>query len=173
MENDVILESMNLDDVDCKLSTQNEMILIDHVVVKVINESLYDLPAYGTPGSAGMDLRANITEPYQLDPGQIKLFPTGIKISLPKGYEMQIRPRSGLALKRGITVLNSPGTIDSDYINEVGVILINLGSGPVVINPGDRIAQAVVARYSVVEWELVTELEETERKGGFGHTGIN
>ena len=146
---------------------------IGDVSVKVVNKSLNDLPAYSTKDSAGMDLRASLGEPIELKPLQRVLVPTGIYIELPQGYECQIRPRSGLALKHGITVLNSPGTIDADYRGEIGVILVNLSDKPFVINNGERICQMVVARYERVEWEPVDSLEESERgDGGFGHTGV-
>ena len=119
-----------------------------------------------------MDLRANIDEPVTLRPMERRLIPTGLFIQLPKGYEAQVRPRSGLTLKEGITVLNSPGTVDSDYTGEVGVILINLSKGDVVVNPGDRIAQLVVAKHEHVLWKEVEKLDDTQRKGGFGHTGV-
>lgn len=131
------------------------------------------LPKYAKPGDAGMDLMADVTEPVVIKPLERKLIPTGLKMRLPAGYEAQIRPRSGLALKKGITVLNSPGTIDSQYIGEVGVILINLGSEDFVVNPGDRIAQMVIAKHENAVWNLVGELESTERgEGGFGHTNV-
>lgn len=131
------------------------------------------MPQYSTKSSAGMDLRANLSESVLLKPLERKLIPTGIFIELPDGYECQIRPRSGLALKSGITVLNTPGTIDADYRGEIGIILVNLSSEPFVVNNGDRICQMVVARHSTVEWESVEVLEESERSsGGFGHTGI-
>lgn len=143
------------------------------VSVKVVNKSLNDLPAYSTKDSAGMDLRASLNEPIELKPLQRVLVPTGIYIELPEGYECQIRPRSGLALKHGITVLNSPGTIDADYRGEIGVILINLSDKPFVINNGERICQMVVARYERVEWKQVDSLDDSERgDGGFGHTGV-
>ena len=142
--------------------------------VKVINKSNHQLPRYETSGSAGMDLKANILEPIVLNPLERELVPTGIFIQLPEGAEAQIRPRSGLAAKSGITVLNSPGTIDSDYIGEIKVVLINLSNNTFVVNPGDRIAQMVVAKYERVEWKEVKELEQTERgDGGFQSTGIN
>lgn len=144
----------------------------ENTLVKIVNKSKYGFPEYKTPLSAGMDLRANIDEPRVLLPMERSLIPTGLFIQLPKGYEAQVRPRSGLALKEGITVLNSPGTIDADYTLEVGVILINLSKGNFVINPGDRIAQLVVAKHERVVWSEVEKLEETERKGGFGHTGV-
>lgn len=146
---------------------------MDKVLVKIINKSGNALPEYGTAMSAGMDLRANLTEPVTLQPLERKLIPTGIFIELPHGYECQIRPRSGLALKKGITVLNTPGTIDADYRGEIGVILINLSQEPFVVENGERICQMVVARHSTVEWEPVEVLAESERgAGGFGHTGV-
>lgn len=146
---------------------------MDIVKVKIINKSENPLPQYSTKSSAGMDLRANLSESVLLKPLESKLIPTGIFIELPDGYECQIRPRSGLALKSGITVLNTPGTIDADYRGEIGIILVNLSSEPFVVNNGDRICQMVVARHSTVEWESVEVLEESERSsGGFGHTGI-
>lgn len=141
--------------------------------VKVINKSKHALPAYATEGSAGMDLRANIGEPIVLRPMERRLIPTGIYIALPMGYEAQVRPRSGLALKHGISVCNTPGTVDCDYRNEIGVILINLGQEDFVVNDGERIAQMVIAKYERAEWEPVEELDETERGlGGYGHTGV-
>jgi dUTP pyrophosphatase len=140
--------------------------------VKIINKSHHQLPAYETSQSAGMDLRANLQEPMTLAPMQRCLVPTGLFMALPAGYEAQVRPRSGLAIKKGITVLNSPGTIDADYRGEVCVILINLSSEPFVINDGDRIAQMVIARCDQISWQQVEVLDETERgEGGFGHTG--
>lgn len=141
--------------------------------VKIVsNESL--IPAYATENSAGMDLKANITETVCIQPNERKLIPTGIRIALPFGYEAQIRPRSGLALKHGITVLNAPGTIDADYRGDIGVILVNLSQQPFFIEPNDRIAQMVIAKYERVEFESVDSLDETERgEGGFGHTGVN
>ena len=140
--------------------------------VQIVNNSKHELPKYATKLSAGMDLRANIEEPIVLQPGERRLIPTGIHIGLPQGYEAQVRPRSGLALKHGITCLNSPGTIDADYTGDVGVILINHGQGPFTINDGDRIAQMVIAKYKQVTWVEVEELQATERgDGGFGHTG--
>jgi len=142
-------------------------------MVKIVNKGNQPLPEYATPQSAGMDLRANIDEPITLAPLERKLIPTGLHIALPKGYEAQVRPRSGLALKKGITVLNSPGTVDADYRGDVGVILINLSNEPFVIEPGERIAQMVVGKFEQVEWELVDNLDETERgDGGFGHSGV-
>lgn len=140
--------------------------------VKIINRSHHALPAYATVLSAGMDLRANLASPITLRPLERCLVPTGLFIALPQGYEAQVRPRSGLALKKGITVLNTPGTIDADYRGEIGVILVNLSAEEFVINDGERIAQMVVARHETVEWEAVETLDETERgAGGFGHTG--
>lgn len=140
--------------------------------VKVINRSRFDLPRYATPQSAGMDVRANIDEAVVLRPLERAMIPTGLSIELPEGYEMQIRPRSGLAAKHGITVLNSPGTIDADYRGEIRVILVNLSNEEFRIEAGERIAQMVVARHEQVEWELTEELGESERgAGGFGSTG--
>lgn len=140
--------------------------------VKIINKSHYPLPAYQTNQSAGMDIRANLTEPIELKPLERKLIPTGLYIALPDGYEAQIRPRSGLAIKHGITLLNTPGTIDADYRGEIGVIMVNLSNDPFVINDGERICQMVVAQYQQIEWQTVESLDETERgAGGFGHTG--
>lgn len=140
--------------------------------VKVINKGSQPLPEYATPQSAGMDLRANISESVTLNPLERRLIPTGLHIALPIGYEAQIRPRSGLALKHGITVLNSPGTIDADYRGELMTLLINLSQEPFVINPGERIAQMVVERHEQVDFVLVDELDDTERgAGGYGHTG--
>ncbi len=141
--------------------------------IKIINKSHHKLPAYETLLSAGMDLRANIDEPITLAPMQRCLVPTGLFMALPAGYEAQVRPRSGLAIKKGITVLNSPGTIDADYRGEVCVILVNLSSESFVINDGERIAQMVIARHEQVEWKQVEVLDETERgAGGFGHSGV-
>ena len=140
--------------------------------IKIINKSDYALPSYETKGSAGLDLRANIDKPVILQPLDRALIPTGLFMELPVGYEAQIRPRSGLALKKGITVLNSPGTVDSDYRGEVGVILINLSSVDFTINPGDRIAQMVIAKHEQAEWVEVDGLSSTERgEGGYGHSG--
>ncbi len=140
--------------------------------VKIVNTSRNELPAYSTAHSAGMDLRANLNEPVTLKPLERALIPTGLFVELPEGYEAQIRPRSGLALKKGITVLNTPGTIDADYRGEIGVILINLSQENFVIENGERICQMVIAAHEKVEWDLVEVLEETERgAGGFGHTG--
>lgn len=140
--------------------------------IKVINKSKHALPAYATEAAAGMDLRANLAEPVVLKPLERRLIPTGLFIELPVGYEAQIRPRSGLALKKGITVLNSPGTIDADYRGEIGVILINLSSEEFVVADGERICQMVVARHEQAQWVETDELGGTERgTGGFGHTG--
>ena len=140
--------------------------------VQIINRSAWPRPRYATPQSAGLDLKANITEPIVLEPLARAMVPTGLFIALPAGYEAQVRPRSGLAAKHGITVLNSPGTIDADYRGEVCVILVNLSATPFEIVPGERIAQMVVARHEQVEWEPVEALAETERgAGGFGSTG--
>ncbi|MBQ9498963.1 MAG: dUTP diphosphatase [Bacteroidaceae bacterium] len=140
--------------------------------VEIINKSKHALPTYATPQSAGMDLRANLSEPVTLQPLERKLIPTGLYMALPAGYEAQVRPRSGLALKKGITVLNSPGTIDADYRGEVCVILVNLSSEPFVVEDGERIAQMIIARHEQAEWQEVKVLSDTERgAGGFGHTG--
>ncbi|MDE6137148.1 MAG: dUTP diphosphatase [Muribaculaceae bacterium] len=142
--------------------------------VKIINRSGHELPAYETNESAGMDVRAAIEEPVTLQSLDRALIPTGLRVQLPAGYEMQIRPRSGLALRHGLTLANSPGTVDADYRGEIGVIVINLGREPFTINPGERICQMVVAPYTRVEWEPVGEIDETRRgDGGFGHTGLN
>lgn len=142
------------------------------IEVKVRNASKEALPAYQTPLSAGMDLRADVTDPVVLQPGQRTLVPTGLYMELPAGYEAQIRPRSGLALKHGITVLNSPGTIDADYRGEIQVLLVNLSDQAFEVKRGERIAQMVVARHERVQWVEAEALSETERgAGGFGHTG--
>ena len=141
--------------------------------IKIVNTSHHPLPEYATPMSAGVDLRANLSAPLKPQPMQRCLVPTGLRIALPQGYEAQVRPRSGLALKRGITVLNAPGTIDADYRGEIGVILINLSQDSFVINDGERIAQLVVAAYEQAEFEPVESLDQTERgEGGFGHSGM-
>lgn len=140
--------------------------------VRIINRSAYPAPAYATESSAGMDLRANITEPVTIGPLERTMVPTGLHIALQPGTEAQVRPRSGLAAKHGVTVLNTPGTIDADYRGEIKVILVNLSSEPFTVNPGERIAQMVVARYEHVGWEEVESLDETVRgEGGFGSTG--
>lgn len=140
--------------------------------VKVINRSHHSLPEYATTASAGLDLRANLDSPVTLQPLERKLIPTGLYIALPEGCEAQIRPRSGLALKHGISLLNTPGTIDADYRGEIGVILVNISNEPFEVRDGERIAQMVIARYEQVEWEPAESLDATERgAGGFGHTG--
>ncbi|MBE0676573.1 MAG: dUTP diphosphatase [Bacteroidales bacterium] len=140
--------------------------------VKVVNKSKHELPQYGTGLSAGMDIRANLDKPVLLLPGARTLVPTGLYIELPEGYEAQIRPRSGLALKKGITVLNSPGTIDADYRGEVGIILVNLSDEPFKINDGERICQMIISKHESIRWEETDEIGETQRgAGGFGHTG--
>lgn len=142
------------------------------IKIEIINKSRHRLPQYGTPLSAGMDLRANIDSPIVLHPMERVIVPTGLYVALPEGFEAQIRPRSGLAAKYGITVLNSPGTIDADYRGEIGVILVNLGNEPFTVNDGERICQMVIARHETVEWSVVESLDKTERgEGGFGHTG--
>ena len=143
------------------------------IKIKVVNRGHQQLPAYATPQSAGMDLRANLSEPITLHPMERRLIPTGLHIALPEGYEAQVRPRSGLALKHGLTVLNTPGTIDADYRGEIGVVLINLSQEDFVINDGERIAQMVIARHEQGDLVVVEELDQTERgEGGYGHTGI-
>ena len=141
--------------------------------IRIINKSHHPLPAYATPQSAGMDLRANIQSPITLNPLERKLIGTGLYMALPEGYEAQVRPRSGLALKHGLTVLNSPGTIDADYRGEIMVLLVNLSYTPFVVNDGELIAQMVIARHEQASFETVDTLDETERgAGGYGHTGI-
>ena len=141
--------------------------------IKVVNKGRQPLPAYATEQSAGMDLRANIDEPVTLHPLERRLIPTGLYIALPPGYEAQVRPRSGLALKAGITVLNAPGTIDADYRGEVGVVLVNLSDRDFVVNDGERIAQMVIARHETAELQPVDALDDTARgAGGYGHTGV-
>ncbi len=143
------------------------------IQIKVVNRGHQQLPVYATPQSAGMDLRANIESPIILHPMERRLIPTGLHIALPEGYEAQVRPRSGLALKHGLTVLNSPGTIDADYRGEIGVLLINLSQEDFVINDGERIAQMVIARHEQADFVVVEELDQTERgEGGYGHTGV-
>ncbi|MDP3392447.1 dUTP diphosphatase [Sediminibacterium sp.] len=140
--------------------------------IKIVNQSNNELPSYATLGSSGMDIRAFMTDPIVLQPSERGLVPTGLFVEIPLGYEIQIRPRSGLAIKQGITCLNSPGTIDADYRGEIKVILINLSNEPQTINPGDRIAQMVVQKVELVQWLPVSELNESERgSGGFGSTG--
>lgn len=146
---------------------------MDRIKVKIINRSGFDLPAYETPSAAGMDIHAALEEPVTLKPMERTLIPTGLRIQLPQGYECQIRPRSGLALRSGISIVNTPGTVDADYRGEIGVIVINLSDTPFTINPGERIAQMVITTYSHVAWEPVDRIDETERgDGGFGHTGV-
>ena len=140
--------------------------------IKIVNSSPYPTPSYATALSAGVDLRANISESVTLAPLQRALIPTGLRIELPEGYEAQVRPRSGLALKKGISIVNAPGTIDADYRGDIGVILINLSAEPFVVEPGERIAQMVIAHYTRAEWVEVEQLSESERgEGGFGSTG--
>lgn len=142
--------------------------------IKIVNLSRHPLPEYATPFAAGLDLRANIEQPVVLRPLERALVPTGIYIELPKGYEAQIRPRSGLAINHGIGIVNAPGTIDADYRGEIQVILVNLSNEAFIVNDGERICQMVVAQHVAVEWEQVDSLEQTERgAGGFGHTGKN
>lgn len=146
---------------------------MDTLKVKIINRSRHQLPTYATALSAGMDVRASLDAPVELAPGERRLIPTGLYIALPEGYECQVRPRSGLALRHGITLVNAPGTVDADYRGEIGVILINLGQEPFIIADGERIAQLVVKRYERVEWEPVESLDTTIRgEGGFGSTGL-
>lgn len=140
--------------------------------VKIVNKSQNEIPAYSTKHSAGMDLRADLPEPVIIHPQERILIPTGLFIQLPEGYEAQVRPRSGLAINRGITVLNSPGTIDADYRGEIKVILINLSQEDFIINNGERVAQMIISAYKQIEWDEVGQLDDSERgKGGFGHTG--
>jgi len=143
------------------------------IKIKIVNKGNQPLPEYATSQSAGVDLRANIDEPVELKPLSRALIPTGLHIALPEGYEAQIRPRSGLAVKKGITCLNTPGTIDADYRGDVGVILINLSAETFIVNPGERIAQMIINKVEQAEFELVEELDKTERgEGGYGHTGV-
>lgn len=145
---------------------------MEKIKVKIINDSDNALPAYETPSAAGMDVRAFIKEPVTLGPLERTLIPTGLRIQLPQGYECQIRPRSGLALKHGISLVNTPGTVDADYRGDIGIIVINLSNEPYTIKPGERIAQMVIKEYVKVEWEPVTRIDETVRgDGAFGHTG--
>lgn len=151
----------------------NNRTIIGIMKVQIINKSHHNLPQYATSQSAGMDLRANLDAPIVLKPLQRCLVPTGLFMALPDGYEAQVRPRSGLALKKGVTVLNTPGTIDADYRGEIGVILVNLSDQEFVVEDGERIAQMVIARYEQIAWECVETLSETERgEGGFGHSGV-
>ena len=150
-----------------------ELKRFEMIKIRVVNRGHQQLPAYATPQSAGMDLRANLEEPVTLRPLERRLIPTGLHIALPEGYEAQVRPRSGLALKYGLTVLNTPGTIDADYRGEIGVVLVNLSQQDFVVNDGERIAQMVIARHEQADLVLVEALDETERgEGGYGHTGI-
>ena len=143
------------------------------VKIKIVNRGRQQLPAYATELSAGMDLRANIDESITLNPMERRIIPTGLYMALPPGYEAQVRPRSGLAFKHGITVLNSPGTIDADYRGEIGVLLVNLSNEPFVITEGERITRMVIARHEQGQFEVVDELDQTERgEGGYGHTGV-
>ncbi len=143
------------------------------IKIKVVNRGHQQLPTYATPQSAGMDLRANLDGPVTLRPLERRLIPTGLHIALPEGYEAQVRPRSGLALKHGLTVLNAPGTIDADYRGEIGVVLVNLSQQDFVVNDGERIAQLVIARHEQGDFVMVDALDETERgEGGYGHTGV-
>ena len=147
---------------------------MERIKVKIIHDSSNPLPAYETPSSAGMDVRARLDSPVTLQPLQRALIPTGLRIQLPQGYECQVRPRSGLALKHGISLVNTPGTIDADYRGEIGIIVINLSDQPYTITDGERIAQLVIKEYVHVTWEQVDRIDETERgEGGFGHTGVN
>lgn len=141
--------------------------------IEIINNSTHELPQYATSQSAGLDLRANLSESITLKPLERRLIPTGLHIALPEGYEAQVRPRSGLAYKKGVTVLNAPGTIDADYRGDIGVILINMSNEDFVVENGERVAQLVIAKYDQAEWIQVTELSETNRgEGGFGSTGV-
>lgn len=158
--------------ISCKMLPKFPSVREERMQVKIVNKSKHPLPGYATLSSAGMDLRADIDAPVILKPLQRSLVPTGIFIELPEGFEAQIRPRSGLAAKHGISVVNSPGTVDADYRGEIRVILVNLSDEDFVINDGERICQMVIARHARVEWLEVENLEETERgSGGFGHTG--
>lgn len=144
------------------------------IEVQIVNKSPHELPGYQTSGSAGMDIRAWLPESVELQPMERKLIPTGLYMALPTGFEAQIRPRSGLAIKRGLTLINTPGTIDSDYRGELMVPMVNLSTEPQVINDGERIAQMIIARYEHISWQQVDELDETQRgAGGFGHSGIH
>lgn len=143
------------------------------IEVEIINQSAFELPAYATEGAAGLDIRANITEPIVLAPLERQLIATGLFVAIPLGYEIQIRPRSGLAFKHGITVLNTPGTIDADYRGEIKVLLVNLSNSPFTLEPGERVAQMILAKHEVLSWKTTHELPSTERgAGGFGSTGV-
>lgn len=145
---------------------------MESIKIKIINRSGHELPAYETHSAAGMDVRAKLDAPVILKPLERALIPTGLRMQLPQGYECQVRPRSGLALKNGLSIVNSPGTIDADYRGEIGIIVINLSSEPYTINDGERIAQFVIKSYVHVEWEPVNRIDETKRgEGAFGHTG--
>lgn len=147
---------------------------MERIKVKIINDSSNPLPAYETPSSAGMDVRARLDSPLTLQPLQRALIPTGLRMQLPQGYECQVRPRSGLALKHGISLVNTPGTVDADYRGEIGIIVINLSNEPYTITNGERIAQLVIKEYVHVTWEQVDRIDETKRgEGAFGHTGVN
>lgn len=147
---------------------------MERIKVKIINDSSHPLPTYETPSSAGMDVRAKLDAPVTLKPLERALIPTGLRIQLPQGYECQVRPRSGLALKHGISLVNTPGTVDADYRGEIGIIVINLSNEPYTITDGERIAQLVIKEYVHVAWEPVQRLDETVRgDGAFGHTGVN
>ena len=148
---------------------------LHHLPVKIINKSHHPLPAYATPGAAGMDVRAYLPEgPVTVGPGERALIPTGLYMQLPQGYECQIRPRSGLALNYGITIANSPGTVDCDYRGEIGIILLNTSKYDFTVNNGERICQMVITEYTAVKWEEVEELDRTKREdGSFGHSGVN
>ena len=147
---------------------------MQEISIKIVNQSENDMPSYATPGSAGVDIRANVTEPIILKPLQRQMVPTGLFIELPEGYEAEVRPRRGMANKQGITCLNSPGTVDSDYRGEIKVILINLSDSEQTIQHGDRIAQMVIAKVERARWDLVQQLNNSQRgEGGFGHTGSN
>jgi dUTP pyrophosphatase len=155
-----------------KLKILRNIKYLDYMEIRIVNKSLNALPGYSTAYSAGMDLRANLLTPVNLKPMERVLIPTGLYIELPLGYEAQIRPRSGLAIKHGITVLNSPGTIDSDYRGEIGIILINLSDTDFLIQNGERICQMVISRHENIDWNVVENLDSTGRgTGGFGHTG--
>jgi len=144
----------------------------NNMKVRIVNKSKHNLPSYSTVFSAGMDLRADLDKPRILKPGERSLVPTGLFVELPRGYEAQIRPRSGLAIKKGVTVLNTPGTIDSDYRGEIGIIMINLSDENFIIKNGERICQMIIARHETIEWEETDLLNDTARgDGGFGHTG--
>jgi len=146
---------------------------MDEVTVKIVSRPGLPLPSYSTAMSAGLDVRACLDAPVTLAPGERRLIPTGLRVALPEGYEMQLRPRSGLALKSGITLVNSPGTVDADYRGEIGVIIINMSAEDFTVRHGDRICQMVVSRYSRVTWERCDNVDDTARgDGGFGHTGV-